>query len=519
MSMSMRRFMYSGFFIWVLCAVGAVGYLAYFGKKSLKFGIDLVGGSYIMLEVQQDDVVKNELADKVSVFENALFEADIRTVGKPNFEQDQIRFSFETSLIAREAETVLRKEDSSLTYSVQERDVIITLSSTKLQKLIQEATQANIHILETRLNNIGLSEVHISQHGDRFIVVELPDVQDPYQAKMMIGKAAVLEFKIVEDSAPTKKALYDKYDGQLPEGTQAVSGKTRGSREKEWYLVPSYTTVSGKNFKNASVGFGGEFGTDLTVTFEFDTEGGNRFHDLTSRNIERPMAIVLDDEVIQVATIKSAIRSQGSITGNFSSDEAKALAQLLKSGAFKAKVTPVEERQIGPTLGQESINSGIFSCLVGLLLLLLFGVLVYRLSGFFAFLALVANLLILLVLLSFLGAALTLPGIAGMVLTVGMAVDASILIYEEIREALRHGESVQKAISIGFSDAMMVILDANITTFIVAVVLFYFGTGPIKGFAVTMMIGIITTLLTGLFFLRSLFNAYTSLFNVQKLSI
>ncbi|NBX77821.1 protein translocase subunit SecD, partial [bacterium] len=476
MSGSMRRFLYSGFFVWVLFAIGAVGYLAYFGKKSLKFGIDLVGGSYIMLEVQEDDVIKNELADKISQFENALFEANIRTVGKPNFEQNQIRLSFETGLISREAETVLRKEDNSLTYSVQERDVVVSLSSTKLQKLIEEATQANIHILETRLNNIGLSEVHISQHGDRFIVVELPDVQDPYQAKMMIGKAAVLEFKIVEDSAPTQKALFDKYDGQLPEGTQAVVGRTR-NREKEWYLVPSYTSVSGKNFKNASVGFGGEYGTDLTVTFEFDTEGGNRFHELTSKNIERPMAIVLDDEVIQVATIKSAIRSQGSITGNFSSDEAKALAQLLKSGAFKAKVTFVEERQIGPTLGQESINSGIFSCLVGLLLLLLFGVLVYRLSGFFAFLALVINLLILLVCLSFLGAALTLPGIAGMILTVGMAVDASILIYEEIREALRHGESVQKAISIGFSDAMMVILDANITTFIVAVVLFYFGTG------------------------------------------
>jgi len=519
MNLPLRRFFYSSFFIWMLMALGACAYLFYYGKKSLKFGIDLVGGSYIMLEVQQEDVVKNELADKLNVFEARLSDENMKLVAKPSFEKDKIRFSFATSAAAYEAQALLTKEDSALSYNIENSDLIISISSSRLNYLIQEATSANMHILETRLNSIGLSEVHVSKQGDRFIVVELPDVRDPYQAKMMIGKAALLEFKIVEDTGPSKKAILDKYDGELPEGTTLVSGKNKYSGEKEWYLVPTLATVSGKYFKNASVDFGGELRTDLGVSFEFDQEGGKRFYELTSKNINQPLAVILDDEVIQVAMVKEAIRNKGRIFGSFKSEEATALANLLKSGAFKAKVNFVEERQIGPTLGQESINKGMFSCLVGMVLLFIFSVLVYKLSGFFAFFALMFNLLLVVLLLSLLGATLTLPGIAGMVLTVSMAIDSSILIYEQIREGVSRGENVKKAVQDGFAGALHVILDANITTFIVAVVLFYFGTGPIKGFAVTMALGILTTLVTGLLFLRSIFNVYLNTRTVQKLSI
>ena len=400
---------------------------------------------------------------------------------------------------------------------MNDSDLEVTLSPQYLHNLVSEAVDANINILERRLNGLSVAEIHISKQNDRFIVVELPDVQDPQQAKKMIGQSAVMEFKVVEDSASSREELMDKYDHELPDGTVIVSGSSRGSNNKMFYLVPDIATVSGKLFKNAKVDFGGEFKTDLCVHFEFDDEGGKRFHELTSRNIGKPLAIVLDGEIVQVATINSAIGKSGLIQGNFQAEEANTLAKLLKSGAFKAKVNFISERQIGPTLGQESVNNGLFSCLIGLLLLLIFGVYFYRLCGFFAILALAYNLVLVLLLMSLVKATLTLPGIAGMLLTIGMAVDASILIYEQIRECLSRGLSITKSVQDGFSDAMMVILDANITTFIVAAVLFYFGTGPIQGFAVTMMIGIVTTLITGLFFLKSVFKMYLTAFSCLKI--
>lgn len=239
---------------------------------------------------------------------------------------------------------------------------------------------------------------------------------------------------------------------------------------------------------------------------------------LPAKNMGKMLAIVLDNMVISAPVIQAAIRSEGMITlGSADINYAKELALLLRSGSFVAPVSFEEERQIGPSLGAESIRQGLISCLVGLGLLFLFSVFFYGFPGILAFIALIYNLLLILLGLSWLNATLTLPGIAGMVLTVGMAIDASILIYEQIKEALAHGMPLRKAIQHGFSDAMVVILDANITTFIVGVVLFYFGTGPIKGFAVTMMLGIISTLITGLFFLRSLFSFILNTFNIQKL--
>nr|MBP7854303.1 protein translocase subunit SecD [Candidatus Babeliales bacterium] len=304
------------------------------------------------------------------------------------------------------------------------------------------------------------------------------------------------------------------------EGTMIVPGHRRNQfDEKIYYLVPSFSPITGKNFKQATVGFGGDMGSDLCVNFEFDEEGGKRFHELTSENLGRTLAIVLDGEVIQAARINAVIGSRGSISGNFRSDEASTLAKLLKSGAFKAKVDFIEERQIGPTLGQEAIRQGLMSCLIGLVLLLFFGIFYYRLCGVFSFFTLVYNMILLMLFMAILHATLTLPGIAGMILTVGMAIDSSILIYERIKEGLREGLTISAAVEDGFSEAMWVILDSNITTFIVASVLYYYGTGPIAGFAVTMMIGIVTTLITGLFFLKSLFKFYLKFFDVQKLSI
>jgi preprotein translocase subunit SecD len=518
MNQTLPKVFTSGFTFWVLFAIATSGYLYRYGKKDIRFGIDLVGGTYITLEVQEDDVVKNYLGDKIRTFENLAKASKFDLDGKPLLESDGLVFKFDSSTVAREAETAFKAEDRFLKYAVDGASLKITIPDSVMSRLLTDAVEANIDILRSRF--ASLSEIHISKQGSKQIVVELPDVSDPHQAKMMIGKSAVLEVKLVEDSAPSRESLLAKYDGQLPEGTIIVPGHRRGSSdERIYYLLPTYTPVSGSHFKGAQVGFGGDMGTELCVNFEFDEEGGKRFHELTSQNLGSLIAFVLDDEVIQSGVIKSAIGSRGSISGGFRSEEASTLSKLLKSGAFKAKVNFVEERQIGPTLGQEAIKQGLMSCIIGLTLLLIFGVFYYRMCGIFSFLTLVYNMILLMLFMAMLHATLTLPGIAGMILTVGMAIDSSILIYERIKEGMKEGLSISAAVEDGFSEAMWVILDSNITTFIVASVLYYYGTGPIAGFAVTMMIGIVTTLITGLFFLKSIFKFYLRFFDVQKLSI
>ncbi|MCX5923742.1 MAG: protein translocase subunit SecD [Candidatus Dependentiae bacterium] len=518
MNRSFQKALTSGFSLWIFFAIATTGYLYRYGQKDIRWGIDLVGGTYITLEVQEDDVTKNYLNDKVRGFESLLRHNNIELDGKPVIGGDELVFKFNSTISAGQAESLFRSEEKSLKYKVVGASLEVSISEAVLARLLADAVEANIEILRSRFSS--LSEIHISKQGIKQIVVELPNVSDPHQAKMMIGKSAVLEFKLVEDSASSREALLNKYDHDLPEGTMILPGQSRGMGEgKMYYLLPTYSPVSGKYFKTAKTDFGGQFGTDLVVSFEFDEEGGKRFHELTSENIGKTLAIVLDDEVIQAANIQSAIGSKGCITGNHRADEATALAKLLKSGAFKAKVDFVEERQIGPTLGQQAIKQGLMSCLIGLALLLMFGVVYYRIAGVFSFFTLVYNLILLMLLMALMGATLTLPGIAGMILTVGMAIDSSILIYERIKEGLKEGLSVSASVEDGFSEAMWVILDSNITTFIVATVLFYFGTGPIQGFAVTMMLGIITTLITGLFFLKSLFKFYLRVFDIQKLSI
>ena len=367
--------------------------------------------------------------------------------------------------------------------------------------------QGNIEVLKSRLDRMSVSEIPIVAQGERNIVIEMPDVEDPAMAKAMIGKPAILEFKLVEKVARSQEELLDEFDGDLPDDFMIVPGKERDEFGGQiHYLVPAFADITGALLKDARASFGGETGAQLVVSFEFMPEGGQKFYDLTSKNLGRQIAIILDGQVISAPTVNSAIGSRGVIQGRFTSKESNELASLLKSGAFVAPVTFEEERRIGPALGAESIRQGLMSCLIGLGLLFIFSLFYYKVAGLFAFVALIYNLILILFILSRFHATLTLPGIAGMVLTVGMAIDASILIYERIKEEMKSGLKFPAALKAGFSNAMVVILDANITTFIVGLVLFYFGTGPIQGYAVTLLIGIISTLITGLFFLRSLFN-------------
>lgn len=507
MSTALRRFTASWLFFWLILAAVSAWYL-YPLRKKLKFGIDLVGGTYITLRVETEKAIEHELREKLQTLEESLKAADYSMPIAHKIEEETLTAAFDTTETARAAQSIIRQEFSSdVVADVVGSDLVFRLSTKKENELKRWAVESDVEVLRTRLNTLGVEEIKVTPQGERDIVVELPDVDDPAKAKEIIGKPAMLEFKLVESMAATKEQLLDPYGGDVPSGMIVLPYSERG--RKEFVLVPDYAEITGRHLKDARPGRGGQFGTEAAVSFVLTSEGGKKFHELTSQNIGKYLAAILDNQVISVAVIQSAIGAEGQISGrSFTPEDVKQLGMLFRSGAFVAPVTFEEERSVGPALGFEAIKSGVISCTVGLALLFLFSIIIYKLSGFFAFLALLYNLLLMLIAMALFRATLTLPGIAGMVLTIGMAVDASILIYEKVRELLRAGETPRAAINEGFRDAMAVILDANITTFIVGVVLFFFGTGPVKGFAITLMIGIIATLVAGLFFLKSIFSAY-----------
>ncbi|MFT6765720.1 MAG: preprotein translocase subunit SecD [Alteromonas naphthalenivorans] len=506
-----------GFIFWLALA-GVGSYFVLPLHKHLKLGIDLVGGFYITLQVQTEEAVKLELQQRLQGATKRLSDNGI-DVASHKIEKQDIVLTFETLKDVQQAAKYLKSHSSEMTIQTEGTHVKMHLPDHIVQDIKKWSVESNIEVLRKRLDKTGVSEVSISRQGERNIIIELPNVDDPARAKEMIGRAAHLEIKKVEKSAPTEEDLLDDFDGVLPDGMVIVpSEEQKNGEPREHYLVPDYTDLTGKELKNAEPSLGGMSGTDPVVKFEFKPDGGDRFYDLTSKSHGKQIAVIIDNEVISAPRVESTIHSTGIITGNFTWESAQDLATALKSGSFVAPVTFEEERRIGPSLGRESIKQGITSCLIGLALLFFFSLFYYKVSGLFAFIALIYNLILVVFCLAWVQATLTLPGIAGMVLTIGMAIDASILIYEKIRELLATGVTFRKAVDEGFSDAMVVILDANITTLLMGIVLYKFGTGPIQGFAVTMMFGILSTLATGLFFLRSLFDVALST-GVKRISI
>lgn len=516
MNVATGRSIFSWFTFWIILAL-LCGYTLWPLRKTLRFGIDLVGGTFITLEVQTHKAVEAELYAKLQSITNKLKEIGQEQPVTKAVENNSIILTFSSTAAAQKAALIIEAQDKEVTVSSSNEKVVLTLPDGMVRRIKENAVNRNVEVLRNRLNKLSVEEITIAAQGERNIIVELPDVSDPQQAKAMIGKAAVLEFKLVDKMGKTPEDILYELDGILPGDMEILPGQDEGTGVQYYYLVSRFAQVTGKDLRDARAQLGERGGAQ--VNFRLTSDGGERFEELTGANVGKPLAIVLDNVVISAPRINTKISTEGSISGGYKINEAKQLAMLLNSGAFVAPVTFEEERQIGPSLGAASIKQGLVSCLVGLAVLFVFSVVFYKLCGILAFITLLYNLLLILVALAFLRATLTLPGIAGMVLTVGMAIDSSILIFEQIREALGNGMTIRKAVSTGFSDAMVVILDANITTFIVGAVLYYFGTGPIKGFAVTMMLGIISTLITGLFFLRATFTFILDKFNVQKLRI
>lgn len=519
--------------LWLAVTVFGV-YLLSHVKNFINFGIDLVGGTYLTLDVKIEEAYKHELMTISDEFIEKLKAEKLSVPKSPKISADgeEADLEFESLADAKAAFEILkqlpnithRHQEQKFTHSLKGNIIKVTLTKPFLSDIKSEAVENNISILRTRLDVYGAGEITIYPQGDRTIVVELPNVSDPEQAKERIGKSALLEMKPIYDSASTQEKLLDKLGGEVPEGSIIVPGKP-GS-ERGYFLVPAYTKLSGRLLKDATydfspAGFLESKRTPHVVSFRFNNEGEDLFYELTKENIGGNIAIIIDNQVISAPGVSKPIEPGGGamISGGFTEESAKELATLLKSGAYAAPVEFSSERSIGPSLGNESIKKGLMSCAIGLGLLLLFSLLIYKTSGLFAFIVLLYNLLLILFGLAFIpNATLTLPGIAGMVLTVGMAIDSSILIYERIKEELAAGVPLRTAINAGFSGATSVILDANITTFIVGAVLYYFGSPAIQGFALTMMIGIISTLITGLLMLKWLFNFSLDILGFKKIS-
>jgi preprotein translocase subunit SecD len=376
--------------------------------------------------------------------------------------------------------------------------ITLTPSEPALLERVRQTVDQSIQIIERRVNELGLVEPIIQRQGASRILVQVPGLQDPSRLKEIIGKTAKLDFRMVDLSMTPEQALAS----HPPADSEILDGEG-GSK----YVVEKRALVSGGDLVDAQPGFDQRNGQPI-VNFRFNSAGARKFAEVTKANVGKPFAIVLDNKVISAPVINEPIPGgAGQISGNFTVQSANDLAILLRAGALPAPLTVVEERTVGPGLGQDSINAGERAAYAGAALVVIFMLVTYGLFGLFANIAVAVNVAMIFGLLSLLGATLTLPGIAGIVLTVGIAVDSNVLIYERIREEVRAGRTAISAIDAGFTRALATILDSNITTFIAAAVLFYIGTGPVRGFAVTLGIGILTSLFTA-FTLTRLIVAY-----------
>ncbi|WP_019570783.1 protein translocase subunit SecD [Thioalkalivibrio sp. ALE11] len=489
--------------------------------QPMSLGLDLRGGVHFLMEVDLNAVIgtaieryTNELRPRLR--EERLSFSALEDGG------DELRIRFASEGERDEAESWLSREyRGELEWASRREDddwlLVGTLEEEHLTELRRQALQQNISTLRTRVDELGVAEPLIAQQGEHRIVVQLPGVQDTARAKEVLGATATLEFRLVSESGDPMEA---RETGEVPSGTRLYE-----ERDGTPVLLQRQVMLTGEFITDASSGIADDTGGPA-VFINLDGQGARIFSRVTSDNVGRLMATVFiettieteeedgevvmrssqSEEVINVARINEPLGGRFQITGLDSTTEARNLALLLRAGALAAPMSIVEERTVGPSLGQENIDRGIQSVIIGFVLVMLFMILYYRVFGVIANVALALNLVFIVSVLSMLQATLTLPGIAGIVLTVGMAVDANVLIFERIREELRNGMSPQAAIASGYDRAVTTIADANVTTLIAAVVLFIFGTGPIKGFAITLSIGIVASMFTAIVVTRAIVN-------------
>jgi len=467
-----------------------------FPDRGITLGLDLKGGVFLLLGVKAENAVEQELANIKESITSELakdkvlikgFESSDRTLTINFFSKSDLE---KARNLESDYQDIADIDEGSLSLRFTLKDGYIT----ELQKRAIDQVKETI---ENRIDEFGLVEPTIQRAGADRILIQVPGASERDRERIIniIKRAAVLEFKIVKDAGPNQESLLSKYGVKSPDelatqGLSLHSGDT-GQENEKFFITEDEARVTGQYLSDARLVFD-EFGRPA-VGFSFRGEGATRFGELTGENVEKRLAIVLDETIRSAPVIQERISSQGRITGNFTIDEAKDLALVLRSGALPVPVLVEQEQTVGPSLGRDSIEKGRLSMIVGGIAVVIFMIVFYKLQGVVANVALGLNMLFILGFLSSFGVTLTLPGIAGLVLTIGMAVDGNIVIFERIKEELRAGKSPLAAIDAGYERSLWTVLDSNITTLLTALILFWFGTGPIKGFAVTLSIGIIST--------------------------
>ena len=507
-------------------------WLSAIGGRPMNLGLDLRGGIHVLIDVDMEAALDKAVERHAGNVRTTLRQEKIRYVTVKQ-SGNGVDVRFRDAALRDRAEEVLGAEFRDLGVSVRDEgeDFFVQVFMTPQEERASRklALEQNITTLRNRVNALGVSEPVIQQQGDRRIVVELPGVQDPGKVKDLLGATATLEYRLAVGDL--SQALDAENTGRAPAGTALYR-----ERNGQPILLKRQVIVTCDEMTSASSGFDQQSGQPA-VFVNLDSKGSRRMRNVTTENVGKPMAVVFKEkrtvgrdeegkpirkwveEVINVATIREPFGRRFQTTGLDSPQEAHQLALLLRAGALAAPIEIVEERTIGPSLGQDNIDQGFTSVMVGMGLVLVFMAVYYKTFGLVANLALVSNLFLIVAVLSILQATLTLPGIAGIVLTVGMAVDANVLIFERIREELRVGSTPQASIHAGYAKAFSTILDANVTTFIAAVVLFSIGSGPVRGFAVTLAIGILTSMFTAIIGTRSVVNLLYGAKRVDKLSI
>jgi preprotein translocase subunit SecD len=492
-----------------------------FAQRHIVLGLDLQGGSSLLLEVDTAAVRKEKLQgiadDVLRILRGARVPFTGRAIHGNSVEVRITRDTDVENAMAKLGE--LSQPLSGILGSSGQRSVditenagLITLtpSDAALAERVRQAVDQSIQIIERRVNELGLVEPTIQREGAFRILVQVPGLQDPSRLKEILGKTAKLDFRMVDQSMTPEQATAT----HAPADSEILDGEG-GAK----YVIEKRPLVSGGDLIDAQPGFD-QRSSEPVVNFRFNSAGARKFAEATQQNVGRPFAIVLDNKVISAPVIREPILGgSGQISGNFTVQSANDLAILLRAGALPAPLAVIEERTVGPGLGQDSINAGEHAAYVGAALVVVFMLVTYGLFGLFANIAVAINVAMIFGVLSMLNATLTLPGIAGIVLTVGIAVDSNVLIYERIREEVRAGRSAINAIDAGFSRALATILDSNITTFIAAAVLFYIGTGPVRGFAVTLGIGILTSLFTAFTMTRLIVAYWVRLYRPRTVPI
>jgi len=486
--------------------------------SNVHLGLDLQGGTYLILQVQADDAVRADASQAMERLRADLTSKGIafKSMTQPDPQGSPGRVTVTGIDPTRGADfRTAVQTDFGSSYDINVTgpgNYNLDMNPAAMAQLKTKALQQSIETISNRINQLGVTEPTVQQHGlgDYEIMVQLPGITDPDRVKQVMQETAQLQFRLGKAGPfSTPAEARAQFGGILPEDSEILPGRNIGANSSttggEYYVVSRSSVVSGSDLRDSQPQANPQ-GGGMQVSFTLTTDAGKRFGTFTAAHIGQPLAVVLDNKVQEYATIQGRINDQGEITGQFTQQQASDLALILRSGALPASITYQQDEEVGPSLGADSIHAGILAAATGFLLVAGFMLFYYHGAGVNAVLALVLNLVILMAYMSVVSATLTLPGIAGIILTIGMAVDSNVLIFERIREEIRHGKSVPAAVDIGFRQAFITILDTHVTTVVSAIFLFLFGTGPIKGFAVTLTVGLIANLFTAVYVSRAIFD-------------